>query len=495
MPIAFINRIYQNLSQPTEDICCCIDEIPTTYVGFSDLVGKYQAAIMSSSRDIVGVITQNRAETYAAIVATWLSGKAWVPINPEYPHSRIESIIQQTGIADIFCAQIPDVAFELPAGTQLHPISELKASDIQFHAYHKSSTAYVLFTSGTTGIPKGVPISYGNLQAFFDGFEYLGYPLESSDRYLQMFELTFDLSIFSFATPLLFGASFYTLPSGMIKTLGLYHVLESHQITISLMVPSAIHLLQPYMEDIDLPDLKLSMFCGEALKSSTVEQWMGCVPNADILNVYGPTEATIFCTTEKINRDTLPVQSSHGVCHIGSPMRHVECMIWDDEAAVTSYLAMGELCLAGDQLTAGYLNNPEQNQSRFFEYKGTRYYKTGDLCSLTELGTIRYLGRSDDQIKIQGFRVELGELEVAAGKVTQGKVSVAVGFEDLQGNTHLALFVQGTSLPLDEIKAKIAKIIPGYMNPTLVLEIMEFPLNSNGKIDKKELRNMAINAG
>ncbi|MCC7297266.1 MAG: AMP-binding protein, partial [Bacteroidia bacterium] len=364
---------------------------------------------------------------------------------------------------------------------------------VPFNSYPShNKTAYILFTSGTTGIPKGVPITFGNIQTFLNGFIDAGYQIEAKDRFLQMFELTFDLSVMCFLVPLTHSASFFPLPGGMIRTLGLYHILESCSVTVSLMVPSAINMLLPYLGDIHLPDLKYSLFCGEALKTNLVDQWKQCVPNARIDNVYGPTEATIFCTIQQINREHPEADSMNGVCNIGLPMSGVDAVIFSEGKEVHENMVSGELCLCGNQVTPGYLKNDLQNQQRFFKYNGVDFYKTGDLVSRNEKGTLVYLGRLDDQVKIQGFRVELAELEVAATHILPEHMSVAVGFTDATGNTRLALFVKELKSEPEWVRDQMSGMIPDYMVPHLVLEIDDFPLNNNGKTDKNKLKQLAL---
>ncbi len=200
--------------------------------------------------------------------------------------------------------------------------------------------AYILFTSGSTGIPKGVPISYSNLQAFLEGLETMGVKLNTSDRCLQMFDLTFDLSVMSYLTPLLAGAAVYTVPEGEIKFMAVYRLLEEYEITCALMVPSVLTYLLPYLEDIDLPAMRFSLFCGEALYQDAAFAWQKSVPNARVWNVYGPTEATIFCTYSAI-RDNL---AYNGIVSIGSPMQHVQCLVLDEQNHIAETHTKGELC-------------------------------------------------------------------------------------------------------------------------------------------------------
>jgi len=492
MSMLFLHDIFKNLQQGSDRTACIIEDTNFSYAYLKELTGAIQGKIQRTGSMHIGVITQNTPETYATLVAAWLTGKAYVPIPSHYPVERITEIIKAAEIGTLFYTtedeEIEKLKENFPE-TEFVNNSALPDSEC-FHAFPtEDKLAYILFTSGTTGKPKGVPITFGNLQSFMDGFDALGYDVREEDRFLQMFDLTFDLSVVCFARPLMQGGSFCTLPTGMIKTLALYHVLDKYQINVSLMVPSAIGLLLPYLEDIHLPQLRVSQFCGEALKKDLLEKWATCIPNARIDNVYGPTEATIYCSSATC----VPSKIKHhsGVVSIGKPMYRADFLLIDDSENVISDIKQeGELCLSGQQITPGYLCNPEQNQQKFFEYKQVRYYKTGDIAYRDRSGNYFYIGRKDDQVKIQGYRIELGEIEIAAARVLPNKQFVAIGYQ-IQNSWYLALFVQKQDNAEVQILESLAPLLPNYMKPHRILSIDEIPLNANGKTDRKALRLIA----
>jgi amino acid adenylation domain-containing protein len=490
--IRFTDRITEQLNHGGEQIACCINDVNHSYRQFSSNVAGIQNRMQRTGGEHIGILTQNHPSTYATIIAAWLTGKAYVPINATYPESRIESILADSGITDIFYSATDTGTENLKQSfphIHFHCTEDLNGQRCFNIGAPADRTAYILFTSGTTGKPKGVPITFGNIQAFLDGFENMGYELGPKDRFLQMFELTFDLSVVCFAAPLMLGAGFYTLPDGMIKTLALYHVLDEQQITFSLMVPSAIQLLLPYLDDIELPQLRYSQFCGEALKLDLVKKWAKCIPNARIDNVYGPTEATIYCTYLTVQTRKIESQHHNGIMGIGKPMSKTKVLVNAEPNG-----ELGELCLSGEQVTPGYLQNEEQNSLFFFELEGDRYYRTGDLVFRNESGNLFYAGRTDDQVKIQGYRVELSEIEVAAARILPQYQSVAVGFQHADQGWQLALFIQNFQADGDELRNKLSKLLPDYMVPHHVLSVEEMPLNSNGKTDKKMLRQLALRA-
>ena len=176
-----------------------------------------------------------------------------------------------------------------------------------------------------------------------------------------MFDLTFDLSIMSYFIPLTIGASVYTVPFSGIKYTNIYQLLEEHDITFALMVPSIINQLKPYFDEIKLEKMRYSLFCGEALHEDITAMWSQCIPNAQIENVYGPTEATIFCTRYTFKKKGAN-KSVNGILSIGKPMKNNFCFILNNADSIAKVNEKGELCLAGEQLTAGYINNEEKNQ-------------------------------------------------------------------------------------------------------------------------------------
>lgn len=487
MKLSYLERIYQNLINPAETICCKTGLTEINYTDFAKKAGGIQKLIEPKASDVFGIATQNCPETYAAIISCWLSGKAYVPINPSYPLERLINICREAGISSvIYNSEKGDLNHLKSTGIELINTQGINEPLLNFSAAEAAKTAYILFTSGTTGKPKGVPITFGNIQAFSEAFEDLGYELSAEDRFLQMFELTFDLSVMCFTIPLMLGASFYTLPEDMIRTMGLYSVLEGENITFSLMVPSAIKLLRPYFEDIHLPELRYSQFCGEALKSDILKDWSRCIPNARIDNVYGPTEATIYCTYKTVNPTNPESDSYNGVINIGKAMKNTRLMVLSEEFDQPDN--SGELCIAGPQVTSGYINNEELNKLQFLNFKGDFFYKTGDLVKFNAANELEYIGRADDQVKIQGYRVELAEVEHAIQQIRPGIQAVVVSFSDTDGNGQLATFVLSPDTS-DNLKEDLRNILPDYMIPGYYITINEFPLNENGKTDRKALLN------
>jgi len=465
----------------------CIEGRFYTYRELATAIAKIRRKLHKVAETHIGLVANNDLETYASIFALWLEGKCYVPLHPGQPLQRCMDIIGQVGI---------HVVLDSSEATRYHEQNVMMTAQMEGDTPTMDApkpctdeeTAYILFTSGSTGRPKGVPISRGNLAAFVDSFYQLGFRLNASDRCLQMFDLTFDLSVQSYLLPLLNGACAYTVDPTMIKYQAVFELLDEYHLTFALMVPSVIHYLRPYMDEIQADEMRYSLFCGEALNMSDTDQWSRCVPNAEIWNVYGPTECTIYCTAYQYKRGK-ENKGANGIMGIGHAMSRVKTVIADDNGNICKTGEKGELCLAGNQLTQGYWKNDEKNQEAFFHIQGERFYKTGDICQMDKDGDILYAGRKDSQVKIQGYRIELSEIECVARKFYDDKHAVvALPIYDEARNCTIHLVVEDS----DKGKASaltdyLKNFLPAYMMPTEIHYMEPFPLNANNKIDRKKI--------
>lgn len=471
----------------------CIDERYFSYNELKSKVVSIQEFLLKNCPDDerIGIVTNNDIETYASVLAILFSGKAFVPINPDNPPDRNDSVAEQAELIMILDSKSENSSKIMTFHDSRKFVDTTKliqtGSEIILKDSSDEDLAYILFTSGSTGLPKGVPLSRHNLFSFVDAFFALGYKVDENDRFLQMFDMTFDLSLMSYLVPLCIGACVYTIPTGVIKYNGVYMLLEDKNITVALMVPSVLTFLRKYFEEINLESMRYSLFCGEALYDDVVKEWRKCVPNALVQNVYGPTEATIFCLTYDCNELN---KEYNGIVSIGKPMKNIEAIVIDETNKPLSANNKGELCLTGAQLTKGYWKNPQKNAEAFFNYNEKIFYKTGDLCYIDDDGDFMFSGRVDNQIKIQGFRVELSEIEHHAREFTKIPAVAAVAKENENGNTQIFLFIEKFYGEANELESYLKTKIPVYMMPAEIRSINSFPLNVNGKIDRKELKKL-----
>jgi len=472
-----------------------------TYHQFAEITSKIRFILEQepcASEQLIGVIESNDIETYCSIYACLFAGKTFVPLNPENPIDRNVDILNQTEIKTVLSAQsnekissLSDKAEVSFIYTKILPQTEV---NLEIKNISENINAYILFTSGSTGVPKGVPLTRKNLFSFIDAFFALGYVVDENDKFLQMFDLTFDLSLMCYIAPLCIGASVYPVPLDGIKYTHIYNIMEEEKITFALMVPSILAYLRPYFEEINFPQVKYSLFCGEALYADISSEWQKCIPNALIQNVYGPTEATIFCLTYDLEKDSEKIKSVNGIVCIGKPMLNMDCIVVDENGKVLSAGEKGELCLTGAQLTSGYWKNPTKNKEAFFtiiiDGNEKTYYRTGDVAFQDNEGDFIYCGRIDNQVKIQGFRVELSEIEHHAREFAKQNQVAAVAYKNKIGNQQIHLFVEDYNGSFSDLDKHLKLKLPVYMLPSSISTINKFPLNSNGKVDRKSLNQL-----
>jgi amino acid adenylation domain-containing protein len=485
--------LIQQVEKSGDNRAFCINDQYYTYREFATVVSRIRKTLKTKNIEgkHIGLISNNDIETYASIFAIWLEGGAYVPLNPYQPVERNLEIISQ---ADVFLIIDSSPIITFPnINTFESKKTVFEEIDLSIKEVPNDYLAYILFTSGSTGKPKGVAISRSNIASFVKTYWDNGYKIHQNDRSLQPFDLSFDLSIMSFLLPIIKGASIYTVSQNSVKFTQIIELLEKYSITMVIMVPSTIRYLKPYFEEIELPNLRYNQFCGEGLEADLIEQWSKCVPNSIIENIYGPTENTVVCSYYRYNREGNN-KSYNGILSIGKPMVSEQMVIVNEDGHELRQGEKGELCVHGNQLMSGYWNNPEKNLEAFFIDKhGKRLYKTGDICYKDEDGHFMYCGRKDFQVKVQGYRVELGEIEFHAKKHLKDINLVATGFKNKTGNSEIALFIEHEEIDSANLLAQLKNSIPNYMIPTQIIYQPVFPLNSNGKIDRNALQKLLKN--
>lgn len=442
--------------------------------------------IGQSTGQTVGVICNDSIETFAAIFAVWFSGCCFVPLHPLHPAIINNEKIQQSGLRFIFDSEMN----QFPANLQAKHIcnKEIKSGN-PLIINQEMNRAYILFTSGSTGKPKGVPINLKNLSAFAEGFPELYPDLTSEDRFLQTYDLTSDAAFTGYLIPLLLGATVFTIPAGGFKYLSIVKILQEQQITWTQFTPSVLNYLRPYFKSIRFDSLKHSHFGGEALPFDLVSEWAKCVPNAEISNIYGPTETTITCTIHRTNIDQLKEKVHNGIVSIGKPFKKVEILIIGENDQIIADGEKGELCIGGAQVMDGYLNAMQTDKNPFFVSENPKkyYYRSGDLVVRDHEGFLMFCGRKDDQLKISGYRVEPAEIELAVSNAANGMKSKAFGFQNKGGTESIVVFIEKFDEEPEKLKEKLRTLLPSALIPEKVIAIRQFPINMNGKIDKSKL--------
>ncbi len=496
MHFSFLDRLLENFEQYPERNAFYIQGVSYSYEELRKKTGSIQALISNDvppDKRYLAIYTFDDLETYATIFATWFSGRAFVPLNPMNPSSRNENILQQTGIThilhsmDIPLSALPEgctVTFRRTTGISV------KADPTQVPA-NPDDDFYVLFTSGSTGEPKGVPISRRNLNSFVSSFISAGYNFTPEDRFLQIYDLSFDASVHCYTVPLTVGGCVYTVPQKEIKYLYAYKLMQEQQLTFVKMPPSTLAYLKPYFSSIRLDSLRYCLLGGEAFPSILAEAWAASVPNARIQNVYGPTEATINCLIYSWSAENSSQKSHGGIVSIGKVFGENIMVVVDRKLKPVQAHRQGELCISGDQITRGYWKDPAKTAEAFFDLdhngESRRYYRTGDLVYVDDEGDVMYCGRMDNQVQIHGFRVELGEIEKHARDVLSQPNVIAIAAEKEAGTMEICLFTEDRKGHEKEVLEYLRKKLPSYMIPGRIINLDELPKLVSGKIDRREL--------
>ena len=492
----FLDRIYQNLCSEKKRTAFYIRENWYTYGELASAVAGIQASLSELEADVrhVGVFLQDDMYTYASILALWMTGRAFVPVNPLFPAARNRKIMEQTALSVLLHSVDLPEELSMPGCKPVHTVQGLFPSGNTpvLHGFEEERDAYVLFTSGSTGEPKGVRITFANLNAFLRDFiHYPAYSFSPEDRFLQIYDLSFDASVHCYAVPLSVGASVYTVPPDGIKYLAAYKLMKEQELTFAKMPPSTLSYLRSYFPTIHLPALKYCLLGGEAFPAHLADEFESCIPNALIQNVYGPTEVTINCLIYDWNAPGSRRKNHNGIVSIGKGFgtnrTRIEAGGHQSGTATTN----GELLVAGEQVSPGYWRDRGLDDKAFSqvdqEGNTIRYYRTGDLVQMDEEGDLFFLGRGDDQVQIRGYRVELGEIESLARRWLGGINVMAAAVEPRTGEMQIVLLIESEERDTLPLREYLSEHLPSFMVPERIVTLKHFPRQVSGKTDRKAI--------
>ncbi|MHA2900608.1 amino acid adenylation domain-containing protein [Enterobacter sp. H2G27] len=482
-----------------------------SYKELSEMARDWAGLILSKRKGVkpenVGVFSGRSLVSYVGVLTALYLGATYVPINIRFPKDRSLEMINRANLDAIILDEKASFLFsDIWSGIETKPIVFLPESTTTDQssypaegacsinrtqrlknaiAVSPNDNAYLLFTSGSTGVPKGVPIQHRNVTSFLS-FNLARYGLNKKDRVSQTFDLTFDLSVFDLF--MAWSSSATLCVAQPHELLSPVQYVNKNHITVWFSVPSVVILAQRLgvIEPGSMPTLRWSLFCGEALPKSVAELWQAAAPYATLENLYGPTELTIACAVYR----WVPGHSEQD-CHmdivpLGEIYPHLSVAILDEHARHVEKGHEGELCVAGPQRFAGYLAAPELTRQRMICLEdGQQYYRTGDRVRLNSDSSLTYIGRLDHQIKINGYRIELGEVESALRRLGFEE-NAAIAFPDFIQPTEIRAFV---TVDFDEasIIHSMTKLLPHYLVPKKIYRIDSMPLNFNGKVDRNTL--------
>lgn len=494
------------------------DDAVFSYADLYDAAARVAAALdatvdTAAATPFIGLFCRRSADAYVGLLGVLLSGRAYMPLSPKFPADRNALMMARaeaaTVIVDAPCLDdaramtmlsprpltiilpgLPAAAWGTPrpgdrvlGGNDLPAPIAVAALQERAALTRPDDFAYLLFTSGSTGQPKGVAVTHHNVVSYISrALE--RYQIQPEDRCTQLFELTFDPSIQDMFSCWGGGGCLYCVPDGV--TMAPDAFARQHGVTIWYSVPAVAGMMGRLgrLKPGRLPGLRWMLFCGEALPTSLLPALRATAPNAVIENLYGPTETTIIAAIWKDRDDEVVTRSP--AAPIGDPVPGLRARVVDEHDADVDE---GELLIGGPQVTPGYWRAPELTAERFFDADGARWYRTGDRVARHPVHGLLYLGRMDQQVKIRGFRVEIAEVEKAVREAAGSDLAAVVPWRPAVGNSAMGLvaYVAGANRPATEIRQICAARLPDYMAPRDVRLIAEMPLNPAGKIDRRAL--------
>ncbi len=429
--------------------------------------------------DRVGLLLPRGADMAIAALAVLRAGGAYVPLDPAHPPARLAYMITNSGTTLLLTA----AATTGLAGTD---VPELRADedpetpvsgDIPVPCA-PDDLAYVLYTSGSTGVPKGVAVEHRALHNLAVNVRPV-FPVTENDRVLQFVSFGFDVAVSDLFFPWVAGAELHIAQEDERLGEALQARLKDSRITYVFLPPSAAMTL-PRTPGA-LPELRTLAVGGEACPAELVER-LG-EPGRRIVNAYGPSEATVYSTTAELTPGE-PVVIGHAV-------PGTRAYVLDGRLRPVPVGVTGELYVAGASLARGYIGRPGMTAERFvadpYGPPGSRMYRTGDLCRIDVHGVLHYLGRGDSQVKLRGYRIELGEIEALLASHPDVTVAAAAVRGTGAGQRLVAYVVAASEVPDETLRAHLAERLPGYMLPEIFVHLPELPLNRSGKIDRSRL--------
>jgi amino acid adenylation domain-containing protein len=440
---------------------------------------------------IVGLmVNDNSIEMIIGMISILKAGGAFLPIDPDFPKERIEYMIEDSNIAVLLTqGKLRDeIRFEGEV-INLDNQSSFTGDYSNLEKINQSSDlAYVIYTSGSTGRPKGVQIEHTSIVNQIFGLEKT-YTFDSSLHHILLAPITFDPSVQQIFLPLTSGGKLFLVPKSTKHNLKeLWEFIVSNRIDIVNTVPSLMNVLLDHVDGYDGLHFKYIILAGELFSKNLYLRLKESLFAEKIINIYGPTEATINTTLYECK-----LEEVNGTIPIGKPLMNYNVLILDKRQNLLPIGVPGEICISGVGLARGYLNNAELTSEKFVANPftpGERMYRTGDLGRWTADGNIEFLGRIDHQVKVRGIRVELGEVETSLAQHPGVKETVVIDQEGHAGNTRLVAYVvpnQEQILTIDELRLFLKEKLPGYMVPSAFVIMDALPLTPHGKVDRRAL--------
>jgi len=502
----------EQVQRTPNNVAVIFNDIQITYRQLDEITQQlagYLSKLGVKAREPVALYLQRSLDSVVATIGVIKAGACYVPLDPAYPQSRIRYMIKDAGCR--FCLTSDELFNQCNLVLSQDQNFQQKVSVVRIAdadethgnaattaiVYDQSplDVAYIMYTSGSTGEPKGIEIPHRGIVRLVKNTNYLTF--EQNTRMAHTTSISFDISTVEIWGSLLNGLTMVVIAQDTLSdTKGLAKLLQQQSVAIMCMAPVLFNaMISTY--DAALSSLKFLLICGEKLSPKNIARFFASNKFATLMNCYGPTESTSYATVFEIPRgwsDTKEIP-------IGKPIANTTAYVLDRDLHLLPIGAVGELCLGGDGLAICYHHKPELTKDKFVSVTlgrengvKVRVYKTGDLVRMRPDGNLEFIGRNDFQVKIRGYRVELGEIEVKLVNYPGIKDAVVLAKEyldDISKNTNekylVAYYVADRQLDEVAILDYLAAQLPKYMLPSVVIYLEKLPITANGKLDRKAL--------
>ncbi|WP_063010324.1 non-ribosomal peptide synthetase [Nocardia kruczakiae] len=435
--------------------------------------------------DTVAVVIPKGHRQIPAVLGVLAAGAAYVPIGTGQPPVRRDRILARAGAR----IALTDAALELPADVTAVELTTALAGRRLERAYASDpdAVAYVLFTSGSTGEPKGVEVSHRAAANTIDALA-AAFGLDASARLLGLSSLEFDLSVFDIFAPLALGGALVCVDAEIERDARAWaRLIAEDEVSVLNCAPGLIGMLLDAADAEALRTLRVVVTGGDRVDAELAHRLRAAVPGLRFAGLGGATEAAIHSTVCEVTDD---FPADRATVPYGTPLANVAMRVVNERGEDCPDWVVGELWIGGTSVADGYRGDPERTAQRFVEYGGLRWYRTGDLARYLPDGTVDFLGRADHQVKIRGYRVELGEVETALTTLPSVQQAVAL----VTGSGRLAAAVRAVGVTADELRAALRDLLPTHMIPDLIEIVTEIPLTPNGKLDRAAIGRL-VEAG
>ncbi|MGY4100852.1 amino acid adenylation domain-containing protein [Nocardia sp. R16R-3T] len=501
-PYTTIDRLFAATAADHPDRVAVVsaDTSELTYARLSGLVDGFAARLHelgATGNECIPVVLPRSTDMLIAILGILRAGCAYVPLDPDYPAARIETVLADCEARFVVAGSEHAPVYQ-DLGVTRVTVADTASGTVE-NVSHPHDLSYLIYTSGSTGVPKGVMVEHRSVVNRLTWMQ-RRYPLSADDVILQKTPVTFDVSVWELFWWAVAGAKVALLEVGAERDpRRIVEAIEANAVTVMHFVPS---MLAAFVDELEADRTVVAriaglrrVFCsGEALPPALVRRFHAAFAAVgqrppQLVNLYGPTEATVdvsyFDCTQHDSIDLVP---------IGRPIDNIDLLVLDESGRRMPIGVPGELNIAGVGLARGYRGRPDLTAAAFVDdltVPGRRRYRTGDLARWLADGTLEYLGRFDDQVKIRGNRITLGEVHNAILGCPGVRAAVVVDEQSETHGLHLVGYFVGDTVTGDEIADQIATRLPRYMIPTRLLRVDRIPLTPNGKTDRKALARAA----